>query len=44
MMMPLVIHQFKNQQNINLNAEASKYINQLVVKEYMNEFNGVTAW
>ena len=44
MMMPLVINQFKNQQNINLNAEASKYINQLVVKEYMNEFNGVTAW
>ena len=44
MMMPLVIDQFKNQQKINLNPEASKYINQLVVKEYMNEYNGVTAW
>ena len=44
MMMPLVIDQFKNQQKINLNPEASKYINQLVVKEYMNEFNtGVTC-
>jgi type I restriction enzyme, R subunit len=44
MMMPLVIDQFKNQQQINLNPEASKYINQLVVKEYMNEYNGVTTW
>jgi type I restriction enzyme R subunit len=38
MMMPLVIDQFKTQQKINLNPETSRYINQLVVAEYMNEF------
>lgn len=39
-MMRLVIDQFKNKNNINLNAESSKYINNLVVNEYMNEFYG----
>lgn len=39
-MMRLVINEFKNNQKINLNADASHYINQLVVKEYINEFNG----
>ena len=39
-MMGLVIDQFKNKNNINLNAEASKYINNLVVNEYINEFYG----
>jgi len=38
-MIRLLIAQFK-QQKINLNAETSTYINNLVVKEYMNEFNG----
>lgn len=37
-MMRLVIDQFKNKNNIQLNADASKYINNLVVNEYMNEF------
>ncbi len=39
MVMPYVIEQFMKQQNINLNPDASKYINKLVVAEYLNEFN-----
>jgi type I restriction enzyme R subunit len=39
-MMRLVIDQFKNKNKINLNADASKYINNLVVNEYINEFYG----
>jgi type I restriction enzyme R subunit len=41
-MIRLVIDQFKNKNKINLDAPASKYINQLVVKEYTNEFYGRT--
>lgn len=49
MMMPLVIGQFQTRQKINLNPEASRYINRLVVNEYMHEFasgrtTGATAW
>ncbi len=49
MMMPLVIGQFQNQQKITLNPDASRYINKLVVNEYMNEFSsdratGAHAW
>jgi type I restriction enzyme R subunit len=29
------------QQNIDLDVETSRYINNLVVMEYMNEFNGI---
>lgn len=39
MMMPMVIGQFRGKQKINLNADTSRYINNLVVQEYMNEFN-----
>jgi type I restriction enzyme R subunit len=39
-MMRLVIDQFKNKNKISLNADASKYINNLVVNEYINEFYG----
>jgi len=39
-----VIKQFKDQ-SINLNPESVKFINGLVVREYMDEFNGgVHAW
>lgn len=49
MMMPLVIGQFSTRQKINLNPDVSRYINRLVVTEYMNEFasgrsTGVNAW
>lgn len=39
-MMRLIIDQFRNKNNINLNAESSKFINNLVVNEYINEFYG----
>lgn len=44
-MMPLVIARFMKEQNIKLNADASRYINRLVVAEYLKEFNtGSQAW
>ena len=39
-MMRLIIDQFKNKNKIPLDVDASKYINNLVVTEYMNEFYG----
>jgi len=45
MMMPIVIKQFKGEQKIPLTADSSRTINNLVVNEYMNEFNqGARAW
>lgn len=44
-MMPLVINRFMNEQKIKLNADASRYINRLVVVEYLKEFNtGEGTW
>ncbi|WP_321347079.1 type I restriction endonuclease [uncultured Draconibacterium sp.] len=43
LMVKLVINKFVRENKIKLDAESSKYINSLVVKEYMNEFNGVVA-
>jgi type I restriction enzyme R subunit len=44
-MMPLVIRRFKDEQKIQLNANASKFINHLVVAEYLKEFHtGSRAW
>ncbi|WP_264564399.1 type I restriction endonuclease subunit R [Flavobacterium sp. N3904] len=43
MMMRLVIDQFKNKQHIPLDAAATKRINGMIVKEYMNEFYGRVA-
>ena len=44
-MMPLVIGRFMKEQNIKLNADASRYINHLVVAEYLKEFTtGSQAW
>lgn len=44
-MMPLVISRFKGEQNIPLNADASRFINHLVIAEYLKEFNtGSRAW
>ncbi|WP_237275810.1 type I restriction endonuclease subunit R [Tenacibaculum ovolyticum] len=40
MMMRLVINQFKNKQNISINATDVKRINNILVKEYINEYNG----
>jgi type I restriction enzyme, R subunit len=43
LMIKLVVTQFVNEKKIALDTESSKYINSLVVREYMNEFNGVVA-
>jgi type I restriction enzyme R subunit len=43
MMVRLVIDQFKTKHHIQLNADNFNFINNLVVKEYMNEFYGRTA-
>jgi type I restriction enzyme R subunit len=43
-MIKMVIDQFKNKNKINLNSETSKYINNLIVNEYINEFYGRSAW
>lgn len=44
-MMPLVINQFRNKHNIKLDPAASHYINNLVVAEYIKEFNtGASTW
>ena len=39
MMQPIVINEFYTRQQIKLTPDASRTINQLVVAEYMNEFN-----
>ncbi len=43
MMARLVIDQFNKKHHILLNADSSRFINNLVVKEYINEFYGRTA-
>jgi type I restriction enzyme R subunit len=43
MMIRLVINQFVKQNNIPLNPETSKFINNLVVQEYTNEFHNRIA-
>lgn len=44
MMQRNVTQQFYKEQKIKLTPEGTRYINQLVVKEYLDEFNGVTPW
>lgn len=39
-MMPNIIKRFKNEQHIALNPTTTRYINQLVVNEYLKELNG----
>ncbi|WP_299781726.1 type I restriction endonuclease [uncultured Formosa sp.] len=43
MMMRLVVSQFKKEQQIDINTTDVKRINSLIVKEYMNEYNGYVA-
>ncbi|MES2760674.1 MAG: type I restriction endonuclease [Bacteroidota bacterium] len=43
MMGRLIIEQLKNKHNIQLDADTSKRINGMIVKEYMNEFYGRVA-
>ena len=39
-MMPNIIKRFKNEQHIALNPTTTRYINELVVNEYLKELNG----
>ncbi|MBU2929435.1 type I restriction endonuclease subunit R [Winogradskyella psychrotolerans] len=43
MMMRLVVSQFKKEQKIDINTTDVRRINSLIVREYMNEYNGNVA-
>ncbi|WP_255569585.1 hypothetical protein [Cellulophaga sp. HaHa_2_95] len=43
MVMRLVVSQFKKEQKIDINTADVRRINSLIVKEYMNEYNGYVA-
>ena len=43
MLMKHVLEQFETKNNIPLSAEETRYINTLVVREYLNEYNGQAA-
>ncbi|AOW20758.1 type I restriction endonuclease subunit R [Urechidicola croceus] len=43
MVMRLVINQFKKEQKIDINTTDVRRINSIIVKEYMNEYNGYVA-
>ena len=43
MVMRLVVNQFKKEQHININTSDVKRINSIIVREYMNEYNGYLA-
>jgi len=42
-MLTNIINRFKNEQKIKLTPDATRYINNLVVNEYINEFHGVST-
>jgi type I restriction enzyme R subunit len=43
MMLTNIINRFQKEQKIKLTPDATRYINNLVVNEYINEFQGVSA-
>lgn len=43
MVMRLIINQFKKEQQIDINANDVRRINNIIVKEYINEYNGFSA-
>ncbi|MCK0190459.1 type I restriction endonuclease [Arenibacter sp. F20364] len=43
MVMRLVVNQFKKEQHIDINTTDVKRINSIIVREYMNEYNGYVA-
>jgi type I restriction enzyme R subunit len=44
LLMPMVIGGFEKKARIELDAETARYINSCVVKEYIKEYRGVSAW
>ncbi|WP_416445695.1 type I restriction endonuclease subunit R [Leeuwenhoekiella sp. A16] len=43
MVMRLVVNQFKREQQVNISTTDVKRINSIIVREYMNEYNGYVA-
>jgi type I restriction enzyme R subunit len=43
-MLRLIIQELKGSQKIKLDSSSAKFINNLVVKEYINEYNGTSEW
>lgn len=44
LMMRTIIQTFQRSHSIEINPESTSYISSLVLREYMNEFNGVSQW
>ena len=44
MIPPIIFDEFEDKQGIKLELESVAMINQLVVKEYMNEYQGISAY
>lgn len=44
MIPPLIFDEFEDKQGIELEIESVEMINQLIVKEYMNEYQGISAY
>jgi len=44
LMITNIVNRFYKEQKIKLTPDATRYINSLVVNEYIDEFNGETAW
>ena len=44
MIPPYIFNEFEDKQDIDLELESVEMINQLLVKEYMNEYNGISAY
>jgi type I restriction enzyme R subunit len=44
MIPPYIFNEFEDKQGIDLELESVEMINQLLVKEYMNEYNGLSSY
>jgi type I restriction enzyme R subunit len=44
MIPPIIFSEFEDKQGIELELEDVDMLNQLVVKEYMNEYQGISAY
>lgn len=44
MIPPMIFNEFEDKQGIDLEIESVEMINQLLVKEYMNEYNGFSSY
>lgn len=44
MIPPIIFNEFEDKQGIDLEIDSVDMINQLVVREYMNEYHGLTGY